>query len=142
MDQALADIKDGVLYIADGLSRRGVENRAQLAMAWANDIRGRYTSVLDLEKRARMTLQAYAWASILYFLDDTGDQVFSAEAFRRWEDGDDDGVLARIRECILSPLRLWGVIEVLRMLIGKKPWPFYEPWGAITGAADPFGAGR
>jgi hypothetical protein len=64
------------LVIAEGLPQAEVEQRARQAFEAANEIRARYRSLLDAEKRAGAVGRARAWAEILHHMDATGEPEF------------------------------------------------------------------
>lgn len=114
----MSDTRDGIteaIMIAEGRSRAEVEQRARTAFAAANDIRARYQSILDVEKRGMAVSRARTWADILCHMDRTGEPVFCGDPW-------DNSLRAR--------LAVWrGVAEFVqawRDIVGTSPVTFYE----------------
>jgi hypothetical protein len=111
---------DETLTIADGRTRADVTARATQAFDWANECRARYTSILDLTKRAGAVSQAAAWASILEHMDAEGADVFSRDEY--------NAVKTPLRDRLLAPLHAPGnFVRSWKFLMSSRPVAWYEP---------------
>lgn len=124
-----------VMDIADGKDRAAIEARARRVMAAANEIRARYGSVLDVDKRFRAIARAMAWAEILCYLDEVpAIATFSADEYAAWREDDPRGFLSRAWGWVIAIVTIYQVRDAFRVLLGKEPFAFYEPWGPVTEA--------
>lgn len=113
-----------VFGIAEDRNREDCTRRAVQAFSWANECRAQYRSLLYFEKRARAVIAAYAWADVLWYLDETGAASFTnagyEEACRpRWP------LLSRLRRPFWM-LDLVTAFPLLHALFSAKPVVFYE----------------
>lgn len=129
MNDLQEEAEGEVLFIADGKDRPAIEARARQVMATANDIRARYTSPLDIGKRSRHIARAMTWAEVLYCLDETKAEVFSASEYEARRSK--RGILVRAWDMIVA---IPTIPECLRLTLGKEPFAFYGPWGPVTEA--------
>jgi len=117
------------LAIAEGLPRAEVERRARQAFESANEIRARYRSLLDAERRAGAVSRARTWAEILRHMDATGEPEFCGCL--------SDDVPPIVVRAIwaawdwLAGATRWlnvpAVIQSFHDIAGASPIIFYEP---------------